>query len=106
VFILTAFALLALCSLIRRFGLVHVHNMPDLRMFTALVPKALGAKVVLDLHDPMLELMMTIFGKRSRGEPLASRITLSTTRYSILNWEMRRILPGASLASSTTLTTR
>jgi glycosyltransferase involved in cell wall biosynthesis len=27
-----------------------------------LIPKALGAKVVLDLHDPMPELMMTIFG--------------------------------------------
>src|SRR4029077_14515597 len=27
----------------------------------ALVPKILGAKVVLDLHDPMPELMMTIF---------------------------------------------
>ena len=61
-FILGTFFLLALRSLRRRFALVHVHNMPDLLVFSALVPKALGAKVVLDLHDPMPELMRTIFG--------------------------------------------
>jgi len=38
--------------------------MPDLLVFSALVPKILGAKVILDLHDPMPELMMTIFGLR------------------------------------------
>jgi glycosyltransferase involved in cell wall biosynthesis len=46
----------------RRYDLVHVHNMPDVLVFSALVPKILGAKVILDLHDPMPELMMTIFG--------------------------------------------
>jgi glycosyltransferase involved in cell wall biosynthesis len=46
----------------RRYDLVHVHNMPDILVFSALVPKILGAKVILDLHDPMPELMMTIFG--------------------------------------------
>jgi glycosyltransferase involved in cell wall biosynthesis len=61
-FILSTFFLLALRSLRGRFALVHVHNMPDMLVFSALVPKALGAKVVLDLHDPMPELMMTIFG--------------------------------------------
>jgi glycosyltransferase involved in cell wall biosynthesis len=60
-FILGAFFFLALRSLRERFALVHVHNMPDVLVFSALVPKALGAKVILDLHDPMPELMMTIF---------------------------------------------
>jgi glycosyltransferase involved in cell wall biosynthesis len=36
--------------------------MPDLLVLSALVPKALGAKIVLDLHDPMPELSMAIFG--------------------------------------------
>jgi glycosyltransferase involved in cell wall biosynthesis len=49
-------------SLGRRYDLVHVHNMPDVLAFSALVPKLLGAKVVLDLHDPMPELMRAIFG--------------------------------------------
>jgi glycosyltransferase involved in cell wall biosynthesis len=35
--------------------------MPDVLVFGAIVPKLLGAKIVLDLHDPMPELMRTIF---------------------------------------------
>ena len=61
-FLLIAFAVLALRSLTRRYHLVHVHNMPDILVFAALVPKVFGAKVILDLHDPMPELMMTIYG--------------------------------------------
>jgi glycosyltransferase involved in cell wall biosynthesis len=62
VFIVSAFVFLSMRSLRGRFALVHVHNMPDALVFSALVPKALGAKIMLDLHDPMPELMMTIFG--------------------------------------------
>ncbi len=61
-FLLISFAMLAFRSLTRRYQLVHVHNMPDILVFAALVPKVFGAKVILDLHDPMPELMMTIFG--------------------------------------------
>ncbi len=60
-FILASFFHLALRSLTRRYDLVHVHNMPDVLVFSAIVPKLLGAKVILDLHDPMPELMRTIF---------------------------------------------
>lgn len=60
-FLLVAFGVLAARSIGRRFDLVHVHNMPDILVFSALVPKALGAKVILDLHDPMPELMTCIF---------------------------------------------
>jgi glycosyltransferase involved in cell wall biosynthesis len=35
--------------------------MPDTLIFSALVPKILGARIILDLHDPMPELMQTIF---------------------------------------------
>jgi glycosyltransferase involved in cell wall biosynthesis len=61
VFILISSIVFALRSLLRRYDLVYVHNMPDVLVLSSLVPKALGAKVVLDLHDPMPELMMTIF---------------------------------------------
>lgn len=60
-FILAAGGTLAVRSLNRRYDLVYVHNMPDILVISALVPKALGAKVILDLHDPMPELMKTIF---------------------------------------------
>ncbi len=61
-FLAMALGILAARSFRRRYHLVHVHNMPDILVLSALVPKALGAKVILDLHDPMPELMMTIFG--------------------------------------------
>src|SRR5271157_3023578 len=60
-FILISASILASRSLKRRYDLVYVHNMPDILVLSSLVPKALGAKVVLDQHDPMPELMMTIF---------------------------------------------
>jgi glycosyltransferase involved in cell wall biosynthesis len=62
-FILISSAIFAFRSLVRRYDLVYVHNMPDILVLSSLIPKALGAKVVLDLHDPMPELMMTIFGQ-------------------------------------------
>src|SRR6202161_466476 len=61
IFILISSLIFALRSLSRRYDLVYVHNMPDILVASSLIPKMLGAKVVLDLHDPMPELMMTIF---------------------------------------------
>ena len=61
-FIVRSFSKLAFRSISQRYDFVHVHNMPDVLVFSALVPKAFGAKVILDLHDPMPELMQTIFG--------------------------------------------
>jgi glycosyltransferase involved in cell wall biosynthesis len=63
-FILLSGAMLTVRAVKRRYDLVHIHNMPDVLVFSALVPKLLGARVILDLHDPMPELMMTIFGLR------------------------------------------
>ncbi len=75
-FILISSAILALRSVTRGYDLVYVHNMPDILVLSALVPKAFGAKVILDLHDPMPELMMTIFklDKDSMGVRLLRRI--------------------------------
>jgi glycosyltransferase involved in cell wall biosynthesis len=61
IFILISSVIFALRSLVRRYDLVYVHNMPDILVASSLIPKMMGAKVVLDLHDPMPELMMTIF---------------------------------------------
>jgi glycosyltransferase involved in cell wall biosynthesis len=67
VFIAASFVFLSRRSFSRRYDLVHVHNMPDVLVFSALVPKLLGAKIMLDLHDPMPELMMAIFNLRSES---------------------------------------
>ena len=41
---------------------VHVHTLPDFMVFAALGPKLRGARVVLDIHDPMPELYSSKFG--------------------------------------------
>ncbi len=46
----------------RRFDVIHVHTMPDFLVFSALGPRLLGAKVVLDVHDLMPELYTSKFG--------------------------------------------
>jgi hypothetical protein len=75
-FILASASILALRSLRRRYDLVYVHNMPDILVLSALLPKAFGAKVILDLHDPMPELMTTIFSldPASRSVRLMRRV--------------------------------
>ncbi|HET9180168.1 MAG TPA: glycosyltransferase family 4 protein [Terriglobia bacterium] len=60
-FILFSACVLARRSFQRRYDMVHIHNMPDVLVLSALVPKALGSKVLLDMHDPMPELMKTIY---------------------------------------------
>jgi glycosyltransferase involved in cell wall biosynthesis len=47
----------------KKYDLIYIHNMPDVLVASALFPKMLGAKVILDQHDPMPELMMTIFNR-------------------------------------------
>jgi glycosyltransferase involved in cell wall biosynthesis len=60
-FIFISFVYLTLRSLRRRYDFIHVHNMPDALVFAAAIAKIRGSKLVLDLHDPMPELMQTIF---------------------------------------------
>ena len=101
-FIAAAFFILTARSVRKRFDLVHVHNMPDVLVFSALTPKLLGAKVVLDLHDPMPELMMTIFGLRS--ESFAVGLLKRLERWSVafadtvftVNQACKRILTSRS----------
>ena len=82
-FLLISFVVLTFRALTRRYHLVHVHNMPDVLVFAALVPKLFGAKVILDLHDPMPELMMTIYGLRpdSFGVRLLQRFERWSIRF-------------------------
>ena len=61
----------------------HVHNMPDVLVFSALVPRLRGAKVLLDLHDPMPELMQSIYGLAadSRAVRLLERLERLSIRF-------------------------
>jgi len=85
-FILTSAIIFALRAVRRRYDLVHVHNMPDILVVSALGPKIFGAKVLLDLHDPMPELMTTIFNlDKSR---LSVRLIQRLEKWSIARADM------------------
>lgn len=71
-FILICGAILAMRSVLKRYHLAYVHNMPDVLVFCAAVPKLLGAKLILDMHDPMPELMRTIFGLEEDSKSVRS----------------------------------
>jgi glycosyltransferase involved in cell wall biosynthesis len=48
-----------------RIQVIHVHNMPDVLVFAAVVPCLMGCKLVLDLHDTVPETYEAKFGKIS-----------------------------------------
>ena len=80
-FILASAAILAVRCMRHRYQLIYVHNMPDILIMGALIPKAFGAKVILDQHDPMPELMMTIFGLDQHS--LSVRIIKALEKWSL-----------------------
>lgn len=49
-----------------RYEIIQVHTMPDFLVFAAAIPKLLGAKIILDVHDLMPELYMCKFGGNSK----------------------------------------
>jgi glycosyltransferase involved in cell wall biosynthesis len=61
VFILASFVWLSRHGIRRWYDIVHVHNMPDFLAFSAVLAKALGSRVVLDLHDPSPEVFRTVY---------------------------------------------
>jgi glycosyltransferase involved in cell wall biosynthesis len=54
---ITSFRLL----LKREVDVVHVHNLPDFLVFAGLVPRLMGRRVVLDVHDSVPETFATKF---------------------------------------------
>ena len=65
-FLLFSF-LLTRMFLKERYDIIHVHNMPDFLVFTGLIPKLFGAKLILDIHDPMPEVYISKFPNAPNG---------------------------------------
>jgi glycosyltransferase involved in cell wall biosynthesis len=60
-FLLRSSWLLATRHLRGRYDLIHVHSVPDFEVFSTLLPKIMGAKVILDIHDIVPELYASKF---------------------------------------------
>jgi len=62
-FLLMSSIVLTRLHLKKRFDIVHVHNMPDFLVFSAIIPRIMGAKVILEVQDASPELM----GAKAKG---------------------------------------
>jgi len=51
----------------RRYGAIHVNNMPDFLVFSTVVPRLFGVKVILDIHDPMPNTFASKFKGQENG---------------------------------------
>jgi glycosyltransferase involved in cell wall biosynthesis len=49
------------------YDIIHVHSVPDVLVFAAIVPKILGAKLVLDIHDILPEFFASKFNVPKRS---------------------------------------
>lgn len=65
-FFVLAFCMVATLHARKRFDFVEVDNMPDALVFTALLPKLTGARVILYVADCMADLMVGSKGLRPR----------------------------------------
>lgn len=74
-FFALSFAKLALLSLKCRYDIVQIHNMPDFLVFAAEVARWRGARIVLDLHDPMPEVYVAKYAL-SASHPLVRFLIL------------------------------
>ena len=62
-FFIRSFFLLNRLFLKNRYAVIHVHNMPDFLVFLSVIPKLFGSKIILDLHDPTPEMLITKFAE-------------------------------------------
>ena len=69
-FFLKSLFLLARRSFKNRYDVVHVHNMPNVLVFAAAVPKIRGARVMLDVHDLMPVNFMAKFDSSENALPV------------------------------------
>lgn len=79
-FLTKASAVLTYLQVKHRYDVVHVHNIPDFLVWSALLPKLTGARVILDIHDIVPELYKGKFGASERS--LTFRALLAVERAS------------------------
>jgi glycosyltransferase involved in cell wall biosynthesis len=61
-FMFVAAFVLSRKHLSKSYDIIHVHSVPDFLVFAALLAKASGAKIILDIHDILPEFFASKFG--------------------------------------------
>jgi glycosyltransferase involved in cell wall biosynthesis len=66
-FFITSSAVVGKKHLEMPYDLLHIHSVPDFEVFAAFLPKLLGAKIILDIHDIVPEFYASKFGGGSES---------------------------------------
>lgn len=66
-FFIKSFLFISYKHLKENYDLIHVHSVPDFEVFASLIPKLLGAKIILDIHDIVPEFYASKFGTKSKS---------------------------------------
>lgn len=74
-FLLFCFFYLTLNSFRKRYRIIHVFNMPDFIVLAAMIPKLLGAKIILEIRDRSSNLFQTKFSV-DKNHPLMILLSL------------------------------
>src|SRR5208337_3438463 len=73
-FLLHAFMVCTTRVLNKSLDIVHVHNMPNFLVLAAILPKLFGKKIILDIHDTVLETYSCKFSTTSIKWLILSKI--------------------------------
>jgi glycosyltransferase involved in cell wall biosynthesis len=83
-FLIRSFVTLTRRHLRERYDVIHVNNMPNFIVFSALVPRITGARVLLDMHDTTPEQFGERFGRRGLVARLVARVMVFEERISAM----------------------
>jgi len=97
--------------LAKRYQLIHVHNVPDFLVFTALVPRMMGTPVILDIHDVLPEMFADKFGITKdallfKALALVERASIAFSSHTIIAndiWHKRLISRSTTAEKCTTI---
>ena len=80
-FLLVSAVFLTRRHLSKPYKVLHIHSVPDFLVFAAIVPKLLGARVILDIHDILPEFYASKF--RASTDSLLFKLLLIVEKLSI-----------------------
>jgi glycosyltransferase involved in cell wall biosynthesis len=87
-FLLLAFLICSKLFFKRKFDIIHVHNIPNFLVFAAILPRLVGKKVILDIHDSMPETYSAKFG----GKPNRKLFQILCWEETICAWMANKII--------------
>jgi glycosyltransferase involved in cell wall biosynthesis len=104
--------LLTLQHLRDPYDIIHVHSVPDFEVFATLIPRLLGARVILDIHDIVPEFYASKFNVSEKSIVfrlllLVEKMSIAYSNHAIIAndlWLERVVRRSASAAKSTAIT--